>query len=89
MSLALNFRIKSLYPFFFRFFVIKNLFSFQDSLSYLTANRVRLRDIELLTGLQFLPTSWIPEAELYDDEFAITLRTMIPEQLWMEKGLKR
>ncbi|EJD73685.1 type I phosphodiesterase/nucleotide pyrophosphatase [Loa loa] len=60
-----------------------------DSLSYLTANKASLRDIELLTGLEFLPTSWIPAAELYDDEFSITLRTMMPEYLWLEKEQKR
>uniref|UniRef100_A0A0R3RLM0 NUC domain-containing protein n=1 Tax=Elaeophora elaphi TaxID=1147741 RepID=A0A0R3RLM0_9BILA len=60
-----------------------------DSLPYLTANTARLRDIELLTGLEFLPTSWIPEAELYDDEFSINSRTMMPEELWLEKELKR
>ncbi|VBB34293.1 unnamed protein product [Acanthocheilonema viteae] len=60
-----------------------------DSLSYLAENTVRLRDIELLTGLEFLPTSWIPEVELYDDEFSITLRTMLPEDLWLEEEFKR
>ncbi|CAG9535434.1 unnamed protein product, partial [Cercopithifilaria johnstoni] len=57
--------------------------------SYLNANKARLRDIELLTGLEFLPTSSISETELYDDEFSITLRTMISEYLWLEKEFQR
>uniref|UniRef100_A0A915Q2S6 Uncharacterized protein n=1 Tax=Setaria digitata TaxID=48799 RepID=A0A915Q2S6_9BILA len=60
----------------------------QDSLSYLIANTARLRDIELLTGLEFLPSSWTSEEELYDDDFSLTLRTMMPEHLWLEKKLK-
>ncbi|VDK87545.1 unnamed protein product [Litomosoides sigmodontis] len=52
-----------------------------DPLSYLAANKARLRDIELLTGLEFLPTSSTSEAEFYDDEFSVTLRTMLPEHL--------
>lgn len=60
----------------------------QDSLSYLAVNKARLRDIELLTGLEFLPTSWISEAELYDDEFSVTFRTMLPEHLWLENEQK-
>ncbi|VDM92232.1 unnamed protein product [Onchocerca ochengi] len=54
-----------------------------DPLSYLSTNRARLRDIELLTGLEFLPTSRLPEEQLYSDEFSVTLRTLLPEDLWV------
>lgn len=68
---------------------VPNDYNCLDSLSYLAANKARLRDIELLTGLEFLPTSWFSQAELYDDDFSITLRTMMPEDLWLKNELKR
>ncbi|VDN18397.1 unnamed protein product [Gongylonema pulchrum] len=52
---------------------------------YLTTNLVRLRDVELLTGIEFLPTfrqSKSQVKEFYDDDFALTLRTWMPDKLW-------
>ncbi|VDN07316.1 unnamed protein product [Thelazia callipaeda] len=53
-----------------------------NSSAYLSANIARLRDIELLTGLEFFSTVLISDSQIYDEEFSITSRTIMPEHLW-------
>ncbi|KAM3716269.1 Ectonucleotide pyrophosphatase/phosphodiesterase C27A7.1 [Dirofilaria immitis] len=74
-----------------RAFILPNVpndYNCLEPLSYLSENKARLRDIELLTGFEFLPTTWLPEQGLYDDEFSITLRTKLPENLWIKEKNK-
>lgn len=47
-------------------------FYFQNTEDYLTDNEARLRDVELLTGLQFY----------MDYKNSIQLRTFLPHGLW-------
>lgn len=46
-------------------------------MEYLYRNTLRIRDIELLTGLEFFT-----DRQFYPDEVALRLRTFINDALW-------
>uniref|UniRef100_A0AC34QVP1 Uncharacterized protein n=1 Tax=Panagrolaimus sp. JU765 TaxID=591449 RepID=A0AC34QVP1_9BILA len=57
--------------------IVEKDFNCLYPIEYLYRNTLRIRDVELLTGLEFFT-----DRQIYSDEVAISLRTFITESLW-------